>query len=228
MEDMDLHRGYPSQAEAAKGRMPLARGERPPAVSDVIANSGLSSKADEAGAGNRSSGYSWKERFEACKKLAEDDGRESVRVFDGRPAFGEYPVENELAKLLTERDSAHGAEVGGASSLPDCWVWMSGDCLKLADEDLTIARGIEQLPDVIINNCSSDSTLEDCLRKDDLRIITVSRARYNPRFRGRMVADPRAAMSVLEHAGLCVATSVPLARYDLENHYLREVLAAQT
>jgi len=63
--------------------------------------------------------------------------------------------------------------------------------------------------------------LAEQLRQDQLRIVSVSRARYNPRFRGRIVADPDAAKDFLLHATLCIAASVPLKTYDLAKSRLK-------
>ena len=59
-------------------------------------------------------------------------------------------------------------------------------------------------------------SVSDELRNDKLRIITVSRARYNPRFRGRLVIDPRAVTQTLVHVALCVSTSYPYDMFNLK------------
>ena len=49
------------------------------------------------------------------------------------------------------------------------------------------------------------------IRKDRIRIVNVSRARFNPRFRGRLVVDGTAARKRLMHAALCVGLSERIA-----------------
>jgi hypothetical protein len=54
------------------------------------------------------------------------------------------------------------------------------------------------------------------IRDERIRIVTVSRARFNPRFRGRLIVDGRAARKLLLHAALCVASSKSVHGRDLD------------
>jgi hypothetical protein len=69
---------------------------------------------------------------------------------------------------------------------------------------------------VVPREYSDVNVLSNRLRRDHLRIVTVSRSRYNPRFRGRIVVDPRSAKRLLLHITLCIAVSVPFEEYDLD------------
>ncbi len=190
MATMDSHRGYPSQAEASKGEMPRYEGRGP----------------DD----NR--GDCWGTQFSAGKKLGKGKGRHSVLVFDGREKL-EVPE----ALLRLARDETHYCDLDEISSLPDCWVWMSRDFLRTDEETLTVTRGLKKLADVLPDYFKdSRSALAGPLRRDELRIVTVSRARYNPRFRGRVVADPKTARDLLLHAALCASASTPSDEFNLE------------
>lgn len=47
-----------------------------------------------------------------------------------------------------------------------------------------------------------------------VRIVTVSRARFNPRFRGRLLVTAADAKRMLMHAVLRIAMSLPLGELD--------------
>ena len=59
-----------------------------------------------------------------------------------------------------------------------------------------------------------EQDVAEMLRSDDLRILTLSRSRYNPRFRGRIVAEPHQAQELLIRVALCVAASVPFRDFS--------------
>ena len=63
--------------------------------------------------------------------------------------------------------------------------------------------------------------LAEELRDDNVRAITVSRARYNPRFRGRLVLNARALQQILTHVALCLAVSFEYPDFELERGELR-------
>jgi hypothetical protein len=188
MASMDTHKGYPSQAEAPKGEMPK-RKER-----EAIAES-----LDP-----------WSVCFGTSEEFVANWWRESVRIFDGRKPPPDTPLMN------SARSALHHPDLYEVPSLPDCWVWMSREFLIAGKDKLTITSGLEQLQTVIPANLKSQSAIDERLQNDDLRIITVSRARYNPRFRGRVVVDPKAAKSLLLHVALCASASVPFKQDLLE------------
>jgi hypothetical protein len=49
--------------------------------------------------------------------------------------------------------------------------------------------------------------LSTALSEGEIRVITISRARYNPRFRGRLMVNPNAVKQVLTHVALCLASA---------------------
>lgn len=195
MSWMDTNRGYPSQAEAPKGQLPSD-----PMTPDV-----------------REPEDSWDKDFETGRELASSSPL-SVRVFDGRrPLFGggrSALVKPELRDLA--RKFMYDPALERVASLPDCWIWMSRECLSARRDPINVESGLEFLRTIALLHFTSKSAIDELLRKDELRIITVSRARYNPRFRGRMVVDRKAAGEVLLHAVLCTLASVPSAQYNLQ------------
>lgn len=191
-KNIDPRSGQASQSEASGGQMPWTVG-----VEAV-----------------------WKDCMGECAEWAGRDHPDSVRVFDGRKgaAWGGLP------KLSTAELAAAAAsllKVGEGDheitpSLPDCWVWMSDSFLRRAEHaGASIAVGREQLCKEVHTYLRDSDLLADQLVEDHLRIITVSRARYNPRFRGRIVAEPKLARELLLHVALCVAMSAPFGNSKL-------------
>jgi hypothetical protein len=52
--------------------------------------------------------------------------------------------------------------------------------------------------------------------------VTISRARYNPRFRGRIIAEPRQAQELLLRTALCIVDSVPFKDSEPFEKFTRE------
>ncbi len=186
-DSMDIHRGYPSQAEAAKGALPRPKNNT----------------------ARREPG--WEAQSAVCREIAgARGGQDSVRIFDG----GE-----KLKKADQVLAAQSGSKIAQVPSLPDCWIYLSREFLSLGDDDrITVATGLARLRDAIPAKCGSESAMDSYLRKEDLRLITVSRARYNPRFLGRLVADPKEAKRLLIHAAVCAVASKPLAASRLKHH----------
>jgi hypothetical protein len=187
LEGMDAYPGHPSQSESAGGQIPRR----------------VSPKA------------TWETFRQTCATLTAEAGPNAVRICDGSRgvAAGGDPFLASAAQLAeVARKKLGGGDSSSqiTPSLPDCWIWMSRAFFSSrGDRDpLTVEIGREELckkiPDLM-----NGSRLEDELLKGHLRIITVSRARYNPRFRGRIVANPTAAKELLLHAGLCITASTP-------------------
>jgi pimeloyl-ACP methyl ester carboxylesterase len=198
-EQMDAHPGHPSQSEGAGGQIP--KRIQP---SDV-----------------------WKRFSERCEQVVKESPY-AVRVCDGRRGVGELSGLPELdtaalasaarKRLRVSDDESHPV----TPSLPDCWVWMSRKFLDLKrDKKLTVEVGRKRLCEVVSQKYGDEDALSKRLQKDQLRIVTVSRSRYNPRFRGRLVVDPRVAKTLLLHISLCIAVSVPFDNYDLDRQTLR-------
>jgi pimeloyl-ACP methyl ester carboxylesterase len=192
---MDARAGHPSQAESAGGQMPRR------------------TKPEDT----------WKNCLDTCNKLT-DQAPDSVRVFDGREK-GEWPDINAHAAqrlLETATEAMHGERLEAVAALPDCWMWMSRKFLGIGpDSKIDIVEGRRRLCDQVVNYYSDSSALDGMLRDDALRIVTVSRARYNPRFRGRIIVEEKPVKELLLHASLCIAASVPFAAYDLDAGRMR-------
>jgi len=194
MEGIDPASGHPSQAEGGGGQMPEHTEPK----------------------------ETWKEFSETCSRLSEVNSTyDAIRVFDGRAGIsaGGKPALNAEALEQATRERFHLKEDGKPiqPSLPDCWIWMSPKFLLHDDENpVDIGAAREELCKVVPDRYLKDpDRLVTPLRKDLLRIITVSRARYNPRFRGRLIADPIAARDLLHHISICVLASVPYKDYEL-------------
>lgn len=184
MERLDLRRGYSSQAETAGGQV-LDR------VDDKAA---------------------WKAFVAECRLLVErHKGSGSLRKFDGNRLLADLPdstIPEDLRAIAT-RLAGHESPAR-VPSLPDCWVWASADILGASGPLLTVDRGIREMARIVPDLCMPDNWEErllEALRTEQLRIVTVSRARYNPRFRGRLLVTPQSARTLLVHATLSLALS---------------------
>jgi len=195
LENMDAHPGHPSQSEGAGGQIP--KRVKP--------------------------AETWKKFNESCVTLT-NEAPHAVRICDGRQGVCEssgWPLVDTTALADVARARLEGKGPTGRlpvkPSLPDCWVWMSPDFLgQDMDETLTVEAGRSRLCKVVAEEYEDENVLSNRLRRDQLRIVTVSRARYNPRFRGRLVVNPRVARPLLLHITLCIAASFPFQEYDLE------------
>lgn len=180
MRRMDFQRAYPSQAESAGGLVP----HRP------------------------DHGQVWDKALSRCFELAErKKGRDSVRRFDGRAPFAPTNAHEEnLCILLRDFASRHESAVQ-VSSLPDSWVWVSDGLLSAEGAKATVPSAVE---DIVRTAASIEKSSEKMLRRireEKVRIVAVSRARYNPRFRGRLVVDGKAARKRFQHAAACISMS---------------------
>jgi hypothetical protein len=193
MENMDAHPGHPSQSEGAGGQMPERVQPRD----------------------------TWRGFRDRCSELA-TESPVAIRICDGRIGVGNrsgVPPVNTAALAAAARNRLN---IGDPAypvkpSLPDCWVWMSPEFLALdIDETLAVEEGRARLCKVVPDEYGDEDVLSNRLRRDQLRIVTVSRARYNPRFRGRIVVDPRVARTLLQHITLCIAVSIPFDAEYLE------------
>jgi pimeloyl-ACP methyl ester carboxylesterase len=191
---MDAHPGHPSQSESAGGQMP--------------------ERADPKD--------TWCNFQKIAAEFMGESAPEFIRICDGRKGvdWGGIPKLDNVAGLSAFARKRLGTADQSRQvtpSLPDCWVWMGRKFFTQPgrDDPLTVETGRRYLCNQIPGYLDG-SRLEDDLGNDNLRIVTVSRARYNPRFRGRIVADPKMARDLLLHVALCIAISVPFAAYDLE------------
>jgi len=206
LKRVDADHGLPSQAESAVGLMPDS-----PSLASV-----------------------WATFIETCTGLVENDMSRALLVFDGRQLLAEQRNEEPVTKTPQEE---HAAEMRAAlvraglavvrenavsqrpdghlrvSSLPDCWIWASHKFLGISKRS-SAHDIVPRLLAAAVDARRKDSTLAHSLRDDELRIVTVSRARYNPRFRGRLVTDLESAKSLLLHSALCVSAARPFERFD--------------
>jgi hypothetical protein len=182
MRHLDLQRAYPSQAESAGGQV-RKRGE------------------DEA---------TWKESLDYCYELvAKKKNRPSIRLYDGNRASA---VRNgDHRKVIAHGKKFMREDFVAVPSLADCWVWISSAKVAATPGgEVDAERGIDGLLSLLRDIGGQDADTLGAIREGWVRIVDVSRARYNPRFRGRLVVDGKAARKRLLHAALCLAISEPI------------------
>jgi pimeloyl-ACP methyl ester carboxylesterase len=172
-------------------------------------------------------GVTWANLLRDCKRWASGSHRDSIRVFDGRKGSERQVnerVDDESLEKLNEAACKHLRIQGEVDkvipALPDCWVWMSNEFLDRAKgrSAPSVENGIQSLCREIPGYLGREKEKEvaESLRSDSLRIVSLSRARYNPRFRGRIVAEPRQAQELLLRLSLCIVTSVPFESFAFE------------
>lgn len=176
----------------------------------------------------------WDDFLERVGKWTVSPFEESVRIFDGRK--GVDPKAHPDLKLLTararERLGIETARTPITPALPDCWVWLSNRFIGSLDRpniQLAWQRLGEKAAPLVFKGGKDDreerkeaeENIAEHLRKDDLRIVTISRARYNPRFRGRIIAEPREAQELLLQAALCIVSSRPFGEFDFKRNRFR-------
>jgi hypothetical protein len=202
MDTMDRHRGYPSQGESAGGQ-----------VKERLAPE-----------------KAWESCVTECNRLTQlKGGQESIRMFDGKQKLSLPAVRKRIPEKLlkvADRQAGEKEELERVASLPDCWVWISRDLLGLQHkEPLTIDSWIDEMARVVPQYWrgsreeqeKQDAVMLDALRNERIRIVTVSRARYNPRFRGRLIVTPSRARKMLVHIALCLSLSTSVANQKLES-----------
>ncbi len=95
------------------------------------------------------------------------------------------------------------------TALPDCWLWMDEQLVP----DGTFLQAATALYGLVEKSTQirsgSGTELQRELLAGSLRIISVSRSRLNPRFRGRLVVEPRRVAGLIIHSALCLAMSRP-------------------
>lgn len=193
MSRMDARRAYPSQAESSGGR-----------VEQCLTSEEL-----------------WRRSLSQCSSLARmPDGIESVRKFNGNTSQQELSeaVAEKSDHRLTKLQERMGeytrtGAIEALPSLPDTWIWVSSRALKLQDVDHEMRDGLHGLLN-FARRCETDELMLKEIRNDDVRIVNVSRARFNPRFRGRLVVDGKSARKRILHAALCVGLSESIYRED--------------
>jgi hypothetical protein len=205
LETMDRQLGYPSQAETAGGQVQTRV------------------TADDL----------WSACVKKCNQLTQlPDGQGSIRMFDGKQKLTDKAVRATVPDKLmavAERNAGGDDKLKQVAALPDCWLWISRDVLKpnyrgtMSIDDAIDALSAlvpDYVPDDEEEQVAQDSLLLDQLRNEQIRIITLSRARYNPRFRGRLIVTPKPARTLLVHAAMCLSLSTSVANQKLSSVFL--------
>jgi hypothetical protein len=172
----------------------------------------------------RDSDLLWDELKGQCESWASGDFKETVRSFHAPDGVEEVEgLPDGFGKLSTVARDWLGLDEESKikPSLPDCWIWMSNKFLgfdkELDDpriEDsrrrlcLTLPRHINK-GGTRSESERAEREIAKSLQEDELRMVAVSRSRYNPRFRGRIIAEPRQAQELLLRAALCIVASKP-------------------
>jgi hypothetical protein len=186
MAHIDERRAYPSQGESAGGQV-----------------------------ASRSSGAEiWKQSLSDLRRLsAKEAKRPSVRFYDGR-RDGQV-IDEDHQEMLKHAQELNREPFVSPPSLPDCWLWLSPEhAAPHKWEKANINRGIRNLISFTAAVGDSDEKTFEAVMADELRIIDVSRARYNPRYRGRLLLDGKAARRRLLHVAACLAMSKPIIGDD--------------
>jgi pimeloyl-ACP methyl ester carboxylesterase len=193
---LDPDHGFPGQSETASGY--------------------LTSRTDRAS-------VIWKEFDKRCKEIQRHTSRQAVYQYDGRAAHNKPPPPSDSWRSRLFEQSLSKATGSGLTvpSLPDCWILISNRFLEsLAGPGgpqrreqysvvTDLARKVSALndPNLGEEHDAAWNTLESSLKNGDVRILSISRARYNPRYRGRLATNLRQAHEVLTHAALCAMLS---------------------
>lgn len=198
MKTVDEHRGFPSQGEGAWGQLQLAN-------PDYL--------KERAGC------------IKCCKDLnaASETTGNSVRIFSGNNLPGALAEENpEFRDFWTSPGIKQPLQV---ADLPDCWIWFSAEFIADAAEsganrDAVKFASIDRVTSLLLKTIAAKPSsgdpseddpvlahIEKSLRTDRLKVVSVSKSRYNPRHRGHVVAESKHVVKALAHAALCIAMS---------------------
>jgi hypothetical protein len=197
---LDAGHGFPSQSETALGE----------ARTDALVD------------------REWAAGMERCEALAGASDY-AVRVFDGRWPLRASDERAAVARLVRTGlkliDGHRGELPSDASllvpSLPDCWVWISPKFLgsEKRRSPQEVLHQFSRVADRILNEEDEAGRpkydeLTDLLEQDLLRVVRVSRARYNPRFRGRIVSEVDLVAGTLLQAVLCANAATNFSAYE--------------
>ncbi len=157
----------------------------------------------------------WEDCVTAYLSHTSGPGKRSVRIFDGHVALADA---HRLEQPLRDRANHYAANesLSRVAALPDCWLWVSRKFLTtFTAPPIDIELAVGDLLQAVPKACQSPKDLERSMRDGDIRLITVSRARYNPRFRGRLIVNPDAARKLLVHIALCIGMSEPILEDEI-------------
>jgi len=172
----------------------------------------------------------WEELREKCAEWTDEGFDDAIRVFhapDGVENLEDLP--NTFQRLSKLSRSWLGLERRSPvkPSLPDCWLWISNSFLKKEPEEVLTIEDYKKWFCTELSNfvyrglpkkraSEAERSIATSLQQDELRMVSVSRSRFNPRFRGRIVAEPRQAQELLLRAALCIVASRPYGEFDFE------------
>ncbi len=141
-------------------------------------------------------------RATCLSATASDEHKYSVLVFDGRAH-------------IRRRELDPASQL--PPSLPDVWMYTSRDFLDV-NSDATVSAAWPALVIKAREHTSNTktSTLEKRLQEDKLRLVTVSRSRFNPRFRGRYLAHVNGVRALLRHTGLCLHEAYTYREFNFD------------
>lgn len=175
-------------------------------------SSGLPSQSETVGpqpVDRVSADRKWGFFVAAVQQLIQTGGDDTVRIFDGRESLSSITRDSGAVDRLL----AHASEFAGREaltsipSLPDCWLWLSAEFLGMPSRKLTLTDAIAALPDAVVERGASREVWASELKRERIYVISQSRARFNPRYQGRVVDDPSSARRALVHSALCIALS---------------------
>jgi hypothetical protein len=196
VEHLDPGHGFPSQSETAAGYLRLDG--RTEAVWKSYLT--MADRLETATRGNRANG--------------------AISIFNGKSDLRANHGTSDVAKALMEQQRERlGDTKLSVPSLPDCWVWLSADFFGLAENapQLSAKDATDHFIDRVTSLHPAPATAEGsaterppldlgtALRDGEIRVIMVSRARYNPRYRGKLVVNTGAVRQILTHVALCLA-----------------------
>jgi hypothetical protein len=163
----------------------------------------------------------WRKSIEAIEAL-QRESEASVRVFDGRtPLTARNEMGESAAELIRLKQEEWESPLY-VSALPDCWLWVSPSFLGFnGSANPSMRKQQDALIAAAQKYVESPAGLAKELREDNVRMITVSRARYNPRFRGSLILSPNGCKELLVHIALCLAASYEYRNFDLERQRVR-------
>lgn len=191
MQTMDAIPGHPSQGEGMQGQ-------------------------------RRDDKLSSKQRWEICStnfaRIVEKHGEDAIRIFSGNMDPGRITDVENLEMLCA---SAEPVDI--IPSMPDLWVWASSkfllhDVENDGDWDEVEFKTIQGRLNRVVATLKQTREWDQWLRSDHLRVVQVSRARYNPRFRGRILATGNRVGVAMHHAALCLSTSAKFTVAGFDRH----------
>jgi hypothetical protein len=153
----------------------------------------------------------WETQLAVLRDLAKGSGRDSMRAFDSAGPLSDIPDTPAVQRLLAHASQfVRRAYLTQIPSLPDCWLWVSSEALALHPTELSLPATIAALANVVVDRGASYDEWFHDMSTENIKLIRVSGARFNPRYRGRLILDPRYSRRMLIHAALGVALSRPI------------------